>query len=88
MGKTELKVRAASLAVFVLSLAGITLAQTTGADVVAHLPVWLQAPAGALLLAGVSWLAGRQTRNTPEYLAPSTIEAARVAIERRAPRLR
>jgi len=84
--KTEIKVRVAALATFAATLAGTVLLQTSATDWVRDLPDWLQAPAAALILAGITWLSGRQAKNKPDYLSPSTIEAARVWLTQRAPR--
>jgi hypothetical protein len=86
MNKTELKVRAASLAAFMASLVGITVLQASGAEWIRDLPLWLQAPAGALLLAGITWLSGRQTKSKPDYLSPSTIAAAEQWLKNRLPK--
>lgn len=85
-GRTELKVRAASAATFLASLAGVILLQTSATDWVKDLPVWAQAPGAALILAGITWLTGRQAKSKPDYLSPSTIEAVQAWMRQRMPR--
>lgn len=80
--KTEWKVKAASLAVFVATTAGIAFLQEAAPDFVKDLPVWLQAPAGALILAAVAWLTGRQASSKPGALSPSTLAAAKSYLRR------
>ena len=84
--KTEIKVRVAAWATFVATLAGTTVLQTRAGDWVSDLPAWLQAPAAALVLAGITWLSGRQAKSKPDYLSPSTIEAAKARIAQHTPR--
>jgi hypothetical protein len=84
--KTEIKVRVAAVATFVATLVGTTLLQTSATDWVKDLPAWLQVPAASLILAGITWLSGRQAKSKPDYLSPSTIEAAKAWIAQHAPR--
>lgn len=75
MAKTELKVKAASLATFVAALAAQTFLASTATDYVHALPDWLEVPAYSLLLTAVTYVSGYATRNKPAHLAPSTITA-------------
>jgi hypothetical protein len=85
--RTEIKVRAASLAVFAVTTVGGILLETSVTDWAKDLPPWLQVPAASLILAGVTWLAGRRAKSRPDYLSPSTIEAAEVWTRQHAPRI-
>lgn len=78
--------RVATLATFVATLVGTSLLQTSATDFLKDLPPWLQAPGAALVLAGITWLSGRQAKSKPDYLSPSTIEAAKAWIAQHAPR--
>ncbi len=85
--KTELKVRAASWASFLASLAGLTLLTSTVTDAVPALPDWLEVPAYALVSSAITWLAGCNTRTKPDNLSPSTVEALKEWMRKRAPRV-
>ena len=84
--RTEIKVRAAALATFAVTTVGGILLQTSATEWAKDLPVWLQVPASALILSGVSWLAGRQAKSRPDYLSPSTIAAAETWVRQHAPK--
>lgn len=86
-GKTELKVKAASWATFLATLAAGTFLATTATDYVHALPDWLEVPAYALLTAAVTFVAGYQTRNKPTDLSASTISAVQQWLREHAPRL-
>ena len=85
-GKTELKVKAAAYATFALALAATAFLGTTATDYVHALPDWLEVPAYSLLLSAGTWVAGYSKKNQPNDLSPSTIDAARVWLEKRMPR--
>lgn len=85
-GKTELKVRAATLGTFLAALAGSIFLSTTATDYVHALPDWLENIIYPALLAGVSFLSGRAKSTKPDYLSPSTIEAVETWLRRRMPR--
>jgi hypothetical protein len=85
-GKTELKVKGAAFATFVVSLLGQAFLATTATDFVSALPDWVEVPAYSLLLTAVTWVAGYSTRNKPSDLSPSTITAVREWLEARMPR--
>lgn len=86
MKKTELKVRAATWATFLLSLAASVFLATTATDYVHTLPGLLQATLTPVLLAAGTWVAGYRTRTRPANLSDSTIAAVREWLERHAPR--
>lgn len=77
MDKTELKVKAASWAAFIVAGVGLSVLGAVSTDFVPALPDLLEAPAYALIASAVVWLTGYQTRNRPESLAPSTRAAVR-----------
>jgi hypothetical protein len=79
-GKTEWKVRIASLASFVGSLAAVSLIETRGVELVNALPEGVRIVALPLLVSAGAWFAGRAARSRPEYLGQSTIDAV---LERR-----
>jgi len=84
--KTEWKVRAATWAAFLSSLAGITALQATVTDMVPTLPDWLETPAYSLLIAAATWLAGYNTRTRPDSVSESTRDAIAEWMRRHAPR--
>jgi hypothetical protein len=84
-GKTELKVRAAALATFLVTLAGSIFLSTTATDYVHALPDWLENIIYPALVAGISLLSGRATRTRPDYLSPSTVEAVESWLRSRMP---
>jgi hypothetical protein len=86
-GKTELKVRAAAWTTFVLSLTATTFLGTTATDYVHALPDWLEVPAYSFLLSAGTWVAGYVRKSSPADLSPSTIDAVRVWLEKRMPRV-
>lgn len=75
--KTEWKVRIASLASFVASLAVVTLLEVKAPQFIETLPEGVQALAGAALVAVTTWYSGRYARSRPEYISQSTIDAVR-----------
>jgi hypothetical protein len=84
---TEVKVKAATWGAFALTLVGMVALSTTVTDFVPALPDWLEAPAYSLITALGTWLAGYNTKNKPESLSPSTVEAIKEWLRQRAPRL-
>ncbi len=84
--KTELKVKAATWAAFLTSLAGLTLLGTTATDFIDALPDWAEVAVYSLLSPVVTWLAGYNARNRPEQLSDSTISAIEGWMRRHAPR--
>jgi hypothetical protein len=90
-GKTELKVKAASWATFLVSLAGLTLLESSATDLVPALPQWanwLTPIIGAAIATATTWLTGYNVRNRPAELSQSTIDAVQQWMRNRAPRLR
>lgn len=85
-GRTEWKVRVASLATWGAALAGSVVLSTTATDYVHALPDWLENLVYPSLLAGITWLSGRAASTRPDYLSPSTVEAVQEWLRRRAPR--
>lgn len=83
MNKTELKVKAAAWAAFAVSTVGVTLLQSWTPGWIEGLPLWLQAPAAGVVLAGVTWLAGWATRTRPANLSQSTIDAVQAWLRKR-----
>ncbi len=81
--KTEWKVRIASLATFVGSLALGILFEVERPGIIERLPDNLQVVGGALLVAAASWFSGRAARSRPEYISQSTVDAVREAIRAR-----
>jgi len=84
-GKAEAKVKASTLATFVVTLLGMTALQSTVTDMVPALPDWLESPAYALIAALATWLAGYNTRTRPDSLSESTVEAVKAWLAKRAP---
>ena len=74
-GKTEWKVRVASLASFVGSLAAVGLIETRGLEFVNALPEGVRIVALPVLVSAGAWFAGRAARSRPEYVSQSTIDA-------------
>lgn len=85
-GKTEWKVKAAALATYLISLAGVTLLDTTVTDYVHALPDWLESVVYPVIPALGALLAGRAARTKPDYLSPSTVEAVQEYVRKHAPR--
>jgi hypothetical protein len=82
----EAKVKASALATFVVTLVGTTWLATTATDFVPQLPDLLEAPAYAVIAAGISFLAGYRKSNVEGRLSPSTLEAAEAWIRKHNPR--
>lgn len=76
--KTEWKVKVASTASFVASLAGVLLIEGWAPKVIAELPTGAQALATAGVVTLVTWLSGRAARSKPDAISESTLEAVRV----------
>jgi hypothetical protein len=79
-GKTEWKVRVASLATFVGSLAAVSLIETRGVEFVNTLPEGARLIALPLLVSAGAWFAGRAATSRPEYIGQSTIDAVRAHV--------
>ncbi len=77
MGKTEWKVRIASLAAFVGSLAVSILLDGRAVEFVNTLPEGVRVIALPLLVALGTWFSGLVAKSRPEYIAQSTIDAVR-----------
>ncbi len=86
-GGTERKVKLASIATFVVALVGTVALESTVTDMVPALPDWLEAPAYSLILALVTWGTGYQTRNRPESISQSSVDAVKAWLRKRAPRV-
>jgi hypothetical protein len=84
--RTEWKVRAAALATYLVSLAGVTLLDTTVTDYVHSLPDWLESVVYPMVPALGALLAGRAARTKPDYLSPSTVTAVQEWLRDHAPR--
>jgi hypothetical protein len=80
---TEWKVRIASLASFVASLAVVTVLEVKAPEFIETLPAGVQALAGAALVALSSWYAGRRAKSKPGYLSQSTIDAVKAILRER-----
>jgi hypothetical protein len=76
-GKTETKTWAATLAAFVLSLAGLTVLTSVDSDMIKSLPDWLETPAYSLLSAAIVYLTAFNTAHKPGQLSLSALKAAR-----------
>ena len=81
---TELKVKAAALTALAVSVLGTSFLAGTVTDFVPALPDLLEVPAYSLIASGLVWLAGFKTKNVDGKLAPSTIEAVRRELNKRA----
>lgn len=82
-GKTEWKVRAASLATFAGSLIAVSLIETRGLEFVNSLPEGVKIVALPLLVTAGAWFSGRIARSRPDFIAPSTIDAVIKHIDER-----
>lgn len=82
-GKTEWKVRIASLATFVGSLAAVSVIETRGLEFVNALPEGVRIVALPLLVSAGAWFAGRAASSRPGYVAQSTVDAVRAHLDRR-----
>ncbi len=81
--KTELKVKAAATATYLLGVAAASFLAGTATDFVHTLPDWLESIAYPAVLAAGTWVAGRTTSSSKDALAPSTIEAAKEWLQQR-----
>lgn len=88
MTKTEIKVRAASTATWLASLAGSAALLAFASDGIHALPDALETILYPSILTAITWLSGRAAKSQPDFLAPSTITAAETWISRRAQRRR
>lgn len=77
MKSTEWKVRIASLASFVGSLAAAILLEVKTPEIVAALPEGVRVLALSALVAAGTWSSGRAARSRPEYISQSTLDAVR-----------
>ncbi len=73
----EWKVKIASLATFVGSLAAVSLIETRGVEFVNSLPEGVRIVLLPALVATGTWFAGRAAATRPDMLAPSTIKAVK-----------
>lgn len=80
---TEAKVKASALASFVITLIGTSWLGAISTDYVPSLPDVLEAPAYALIAAGVTFLAGYGKRNAEGKISPSTYAAVEAYLRRR-----
>lgn len=80
---TEWKVRAASLASFIATLAAGTVLEMRGPEFIETLPDVTKVFAAALLVSVTSWLSGRAAKSRPDYISQSTIDAVRAHLSRR-----
>lgn len=86
-GKTEWKVKAATLGTYLVTLAATIFLSTTATDFVHALPDWLESIVYPALVAVVTLLSGRAARTRPDALSPSTIEAVEKWLRERMPRV-
>lgn len=87
-GKTEWKVKAASLGTFVASIIGLTILQSTVTDLAAGLPDWAETIALSLIMSGVTWASGYAARTKPANLSQSTIDAFQEWLKGKLPHVR
>ena len=80
---TELKVKAAAIAVLIVTVVGQGLLAGTVTDFVPQLPDVLEVAAYGLIASGVAWLAGFQKKNVEGKLSQSTIDAVEAELHRR-----
>ena len=85
-GKTEWKVKAASIATYVAGLGASIFLATTVTDYVEALPDALEAIVYPALLAAITLVTGRTAKTKPEQLSPSTVEAVSEWMRSRMPR--
>lgn len=82
LSRTEWKVRVASGATFLATLAATVFLQTNAGDVITDLPAWVQVPAASIVLSAVTWLSGRAAKSRPDYLSASTVNAVEAWLSR------
>jgi hypothetical protein len=88
-GGTEWKVKAATWAAFLVSLAGTTALEWTATDLVPALPNslnWLVPIASSIITAGLTWFTGWSARTKPDNISQSTVDAIREWMRKRAQR--
>ncbi len=85
---TEAKVKASAWATFLVSLAGLTLLNTTVTDMVPALPDWAETPIYSLILTASTFLAGWSKRTQPGAVSPSTRDAIVAWLTKHMPRAR
>lgn len=88
-GKTETKVKAATWAAFLVSLAGTTILEWASTDLIPALPNslnWLVPLVSAGITAAITWVGGYLTRTKPESISQSTVDALRKWMRERMPR--
>lgn len=85
-GKTEVKVKAATIGAYLASTAGLIFLSNTATDFVKALPDWAETIVYPMIPAAITYLAGYQAKSKAGALAQSTIDAARAWIAQRMPR--
>ncbi len=85
-GAVELKVKAATWATFLLSLAASTFLATTATDYVTALPDWLEVPAYSLVMSAGTFVSGYLKRSQPDSLSASTVKAVQEWMREHMPR--
>jgi hypothetical protein len=84
-GKTEVKVKAATIGAYLASTAGLVFLANTATDFVESLPDWLETIVYPVIPAAITFLAGYQAKSKAGSLARSTIDAARAWVNSRMP---
>lgn len=85
-GKTEWKVKAATIATYLAGVAASVFLSTTVTDYVQALPDVVETIVYPALLAAITLVAGRQAKTKPDALSDSTVAAVEAWLKQRMPR--
>lgn len=85
-GKTEWKVKVATIATYLAGVAASVFLSTTVTDYVQALPDVAENIVYPALLAAITLLAGRQAKTRPDALSDSTVAAVETWLRKHAPR--